>query len=103
VKRREFLRTAGAVGGLTLCLRYSGAIGAAEAPKSGAEAEKGGTVDNPLVFVSISEDDTVTITVHRPEMGQGIRTSLALVIAEELEANWDRVRVIQAPADQRKY
>lgn len=103
VKRREFLQTAGAVGGLTLCLRYSGVISAPDAPKYGAEAEAGSTIDNPLVFVAISEDDTVTITVHRPEMGQGIRTSFALVVADELDANWDRVRVTQAPADERKF
>ncbi len=60
-------------------------------------------VDNPLVFVSIRPDDTVLVTVHRPEMGQGIRTSLALVVADELEAEWPRVRVTQAPADEARY
>jgi isoquinoline 1-oxidoreductase beta subunit len=85
-----------------LSLRYSGVV-RAEDKKYGAEAESGGTVDNPLVFVAIAEDGTVTITVHRPEMGQGIRTSLALVIADELEADWDRIRVVQAPGDEAKY
>ncbi len=102
--RREVLKGAAAMGGLALCLRESGRIVlASQAPVYGVAAEPGGAVDNPLVFVAIHPDDTVTITVHRPEMGQGIRTSLALVVADELEASWPRVRVAQAPADQARY
>jgi isoquinoline 1-oxidoreductase beta subunit len=63
----------------------------------------GGVVDNPLVFVSMGEDGIVTVTVHRPEMGQGVRTSFAMVIADELDADWSRVRVTQAPADEARY
>lgn len=102
--RRSVLKGAVALGGLALCLRDSGRIVlAGETPVYGAAADPGGVVDNPLVFVSIHPDDTVLITVHRPEMGQGIRTSLALVVADELEAEWPRVRVTQAPADEARY
>ncbi len=102
--RRTVLKGAVALGGLTLCLRESGRIVAANpAPVYGAAADPGGVVENPLVFVSIRPDDTVQITVHRPEMGQGIRTSLALVVADELEAEWSRIRVTQAPADESRY
>ncbi len=102
--RREVLQGAAAIGGLALCLRESGRIVlASQLPVYGVAAEPGGAVDNPLIFVAIHPDDTVTITVHRPEMGQGIRTSLALVVADELEASWPRVRVAQAPADQARY
>lgn len=102
--RRAVLQGAAALGGLALCLRQSGRIvWASQPPIYGADADPGGVVDNPLVFVSIHPDDTVLITVHRPEMGQGIRTSLALVVADELEAQWPRVRVIQAPADETRY
>jgi isoquinoline 1-oxidoreductase beta subunit len=102
--RRTVLKGAVALGGLTLCLRESGRIVAAnQAPVYGAAADPGGVVENPLVFVSIHPDDTVQITVHRPEMGQGIRTSLALVVADELEAEWSRIRVTQAPADESRY
>lgn len=102
--RRAVLQGAAALGGLALCLRQSGRIvWASQPPVYGADADPGGVVDNPLVFVSIHPDDTVLITVHRPEMGQGIRTSLALVVADELEAQWPRVRVIQAPADETRY
>jgi isoquinoline 1-oxidoreductase beta subunit len=102
--RRTVLQGMAAVGGLALCLRESGRIVlASQPPVYGVAAEPGGAVDNPLVFVSIHPDDTVTITVHRPEMGQGIRTSFALVVADELEASWPKVRVAQAPADQARY
>lgn len=103
--RRAVLQGAAAVGGLVLCLHESGRIAlAATGPRQyGVAAEPGGAVENPLAFVAIHPDDTVTITVARPEMGQGIRTSLALVVADELEAEWPRVRVIQAPGDQARY
>lgn len=50
-------------------------------------------------FVSIANDSTVTLVCHRSEMGQGIRTSVPQIIAEELEANWQQVNVVQAKAD----
>lgn len=50
-------------------------------------------------WVSIAPDGTVTITAHRGDLGQGIRTTLAMIIAEELDADWAAVKVVQAPAD----
>jgi isoquinoline 1-oxidoreductase beta subunit len=102
VTRRSVLK-AGAFTGLTLCLRTSGVIAAESPRKYGGDAMPGGTVDNPLVFVTIGTDDSVTIIVHRTEMGQGIRTSLAMVVADELEADWAHVRVAQAPGDEARY
>ncbi len=72
-------------------------------PKFGADAMPHGWVDNPLVFVAIAADGTVTIVCHRSEMGQGIRTSLPMVVADELEADWARVRIVQAPGDEARY
>ena len=107
ITRRALLQqSAGACAGLVLYLRTSGAIGAdatSAEVKYGADAFPGGVVDNPLVFVAVAEDGGVTVTVHRPEMGQGVRTSLAIVIADELEADWGRVRVVQAPGDQARF
>ncbi|MBW1881628.1 MAG: xanthine dehydrogenase family protein molybdopterin-binding subunit, partial [Deltaproteobacteria bacterium] len=51
---------------------------------------------SPNLFVSLDSDGTVQITVHRSEMGQGVRTSCAMLVAEELDADWARVRVVQA-------
>jgi isoquinoline 1-oxidoreductase beta subunit len=59
--------------------------------------------DDPKLFVSIAEDGTVTILCIRSEMGQGVRTSLAMVVADELEADWARVKVAQAPGDEARY
>lgn len=50
-------------------------------------------------WVSIAADGAVTITAHKGDLGQGIRTTLAMIIAEELDADWDAVTVVQAPAD----
>lgn len=55
------------------------------------------------MFIAISDDGTVTIVCHRSEMGQGVRTSLAMVIADELEADWSRVKVVQAPGDEVRF
>ena len=68
-----------------------------EEPQFGRDAMPNGWSDDPSVFVSIAEDGLVTITVHRSEMGQGVRTSIAMVVADELGAEWEQVRVAQAP------
>src|SRR2546428_3924609 len=62
-----------------------------------------GWVDDPLAFVSIAEDGTVTIVCHRSEMGQGVRTGMPMIVADELEADWKRVRVAQAPGDEKRF
>ena len=59
-----------------------------------------GTVNNPLAFVSIAPDGTVTIVCHRSEMGQGVRTGMPLIVADEMEADWAKVKVAQAPGDE---
>jgi len=62
-----------------------------------------GIVNDPHIFVAIAADGTVTIVAHRSEMGTGSRTTIPMVIADEMEADWDRVTVIQAPGDEPKY
>jgi isoquinoline 1-oxidoreductase beta subunit len=62
-----------------------------------------GVVNNPLIFVSIDRDGTVTIVAHRSEMGTGSRTSIPMVVADEMEADWSRVRIVQAEGDEKKY
>jgi isoquinoline 1-oxidoreductase beta subunit len=85
-------------------------VGAGLAPKAGlagwltgAGKMPHGTVDDPKVFVSIDPSGTVTIIAARSEMGTGVRTSLPMVVADEMEADWQRVRVAQAPGDEVKY
>ena len=56
---------------------------------------------HPSAFVGVDSDATVYIVAHRSEMGTGIRTSLPMVVADELDADWARVRVEQAIGDPR--
>ncbi|MGF1630022.1 MAG: molybdopterin cofactor-binding domain-containing protein [Kiloniellaceae bacterium] len=69
----------------------------------GGQTMPNGVVNNPLVFVSIDRDGTVTIKAHRSEMGTGSRTSIPMVVADEMEADWDLVRIVQAEGDEKKY
>lgn len=55
----------------------------------------------PNVFLTVEPDGTIIVTVGRSDMGQGVRTSLAMIIAEELDADWAKVKVVQAEADRR--
>ncbi len=55
----------------------------------------------PDFFVAIAPDGMVTVLTHRSEMGTGIRTSLPRIVADELEADWDRVLIQQAVGDKR--
>ena len=104
LSRRGFLQ--GSLGVLTLAVTAKGLVSpvlAAEVKKYGADAMPGGTVDNPLAFVSIAANGDVTIVAHRAEMGTGVRTSLPMVVADEMEADWERVTVLQADADEARY
>lgn len=53
----------------------------------------------PSVYLGIEPDGTVKIVAHRSEMGTGCRTGLPMIVADELEADWTRVVVLQAPGD----
>ena len=100
VSRRAVLLGLGA-GALVLSLGLPSLAQEPEEPlKFGADAMPNGWRDDPRIFISINPDGTVTVTVHRSEMGQGVRTSIAMAIADELEADWNRVRVAQAQADE---
>ncbi len=102
VSRRTFLGAISAAG-FVLAIGLPRRALSADEPKYGADSMPGGWIDDPLVFVAIATDGTVTMTCHRQEMGQGVRTSLPMVIADELEADWTRVRVTQAPADEARF
>jgi len=103
ISRRRFLQGAGTLGGLVLAAGFPSAAPAADPPKYGADGMPNGWVDDPLVFVSIANDGIVTITCHRSEMGQGVRTGMPMIVADELEADWKRVRVRQATGDEKRF
>ncbi|MCQ8118670.1 xanthine dehydrogenase family protein molybdopterin-binding subunit [Methylomonas rosea] len=108
VSRRTFIKQFALSGfvlavGLPTLLRADETAEPAAAGKFGADAMPHGWVDSPLVFVAIAADGAVSIICHRSEMGQGVRTSLPMVVADELEADWSRVRVVQAPGDEKRF
>ncbi|WP_342162239.1 xanthine dehydrogenase family protein molybdopterin-binding subunit [Methylobacterium sp. SD21] len=71
--------------------------------KYGADGMPHGWRDDPKVFIAIAPDGAVTVTNHRSEMGQGVRTSIALTVADELEADWPKVKVVQAWGDEQRF
>jgi isoquinoline 1-oxidoreductase beta subunit len=103
LSRRSFLMGLGA-GSLVLAVGFP-LLGRAEEEqkKYAGEAMPHGLRDDPALFVAIAADGTVTIVCHRSEMGQGVRTSLPMVVADELEADWSRVKVTQAPGNEPVY
>ncbi|MFB3886907.1 MAG: molybdopterin cofactor-binding domain-containing protein [Thermodesulfobacteriota bacterium] len=92
--RRDFLKTGVAVGG-GLVLGFSLAR---HNPLSEAAMSPAGSFV-PNAFIRIGKDDVVTIIVNKSEMGQGVYTSLPMLLSEELEADWSKIRVEAAPVD----
>jgi isoquinoline 1-oxidoreductase beta subunit len=91
IKRRDFLKTGAAIsGGLLLNLYVPD-----WRPARGAESASQPVALN--AFVHIGSDDVVTVISNHSEMGQGIYTSLPMLIAEELEADWSKIRVQSSP------
>ena len=91
VSRRNFLRRGVfAAGALVLGARFYPGLLAAETLPHDTHVDLA-TLD-PSVFVGINPDGTVWIVAHRSEMGTTIRTSLPLVVADELDADWKRVK-----------
>ena len=102
VSRRGFLKGVVSAGGLVVAAQFLPRDALAEYA-TGAGGMPGGVVYDPHVFVAIAPDGTVTIVTHRSEMGTGSRTSLPMVVADEMEADWSRVKIVQAPGNEQKY
>ncbi|HYZ25611.1 MAG TPA: molybdopterin cofactor-binding domain-containing protein [Geminicoccaceae bacterium] len=105
VSRRSFLKGTASGVGLVVAMQlvpFRSASAFEQYPTGGLDMPNG-IVADPHVFVSIDPDGTVTIVAHRSEMGTGSRTSLPMVLADELEADWARVKIVQAPGDEPKY
>jgi isoquinoline 1-oxidoreductase beta subunit len=95
VSRRGFIKTGAALGGGLVLGWYGARLGANNATSVLAD-EKDFAVN---AFVHIAPDDTVTIIAAHSEMGQGVYTSLPMLLNEELEADWRKIRVEAAPVD----
>ena len=96
LSRRGFVRITGTAGaGLVLGVQLT--------PRLWAQGNVAGALADfqPNVFLGIDTDGAVTIWVGHQEMGQGVLTSLPMLVAEELDADWRRVRAVHAEADSR--
>src|ERR1700682_3592674 len=94
VGRREFIRTGAAIGG-GLLVSLHGPLPGRTSDALAAE-EKEFAIN---AFVRIGTDESVTVISAHSEMGQGIYTSLPMLLNEELQADWSRIRVEAAPVD----
>ena len=103
VSRRSFLQGALSASAFVLCVRMgpSPLWAAATTVSSGGAASIDATAFHPSVFLGIQADGTVYIVAHRTEMGNGVRTSLPRIVADELDADWSRVKVIQGDGDEK--
>ena len=91
--RRDFLKKSSATAGFGLSVSLLGMPGIVMADNSGPRGL------SPNVFVEFDDKGTLTVTCHRSEMGQQIRTAIAQIVADELDADWSRVNVAQATGD----
>ena len=97
VSRRHFLNGVFSAGAFVLAARIFPESAWAQAVESSTRAA--GSALNPSVYLGVEPDGTVFIVTHRSEMGTGIRTSLPLVAADELDADWQRVKIEQGIGD----
>lgn len=95
--RRSFLKVS-AAGGAGLMLQFSWFSGLAQDSATPAEA-----AFDLNAYIKMNEDGTVTIFSPNPEIGQNVKTSMPLIVAEELDVAWDQVSVEQAPLDTKKF
>ena len=105
ISRRDFLKVSFTAGGALLIGAYLEACAppeATEPPVLTPTPTDTPTPDEspfqPNLFIKIDPQGNITLTIHRSEMGQGVRTSLAMILAEELEADWSSIHVEQMDA-----
>jgi isoquinoline 1-oxidoreductase subunit beta len=92
VSRRSFLQVTALSGGGIMLGMYTGA------PNASAQSRQQPPFE-PKAFIKIASDGTVTLVSRNPEIGQGIKTMLPMLIAEELEVDWKKIKVEQAGLD----
>src|SRR5437762_3682402 len=92
LNRRDFLKTGAAAGG-GLVIGFYLPLG------NRLAAQQTSTTFAPNAFIRIGTDGWVTVIVNHSEMGQGVYTALPMLAAEELDADWSKVRVESAPVD----
>ena len=100
LSRREFFRISAVAGvGLAISIYLPEGQPAQAAANPQASSAKPTTVLEPNIYVTLDDTGTVTVKAFRQEMGQGIRTAIAMILAEELDADWSAVHIEQVGAD----
>lgn len=97
--RRHFVKLVG-MGGVVLAV---GAFGCKRWDDTEQPLATSGDPWSPVAYVTLHDDGLVTIVCHRSEMGQGIRTTMPMIIADEMEADWSKCTVQQADGNEKKY
>lgn len=93
ISRRDFLKGSLATAGLTIVASIT-----PFGTRLLSAKEVGIPVLQPSAFFELTPDNLVTVSIPNSEMGQGVRTALSMIVADELEADWSQIRVKQAPA-----
>ncbi|HKV76588.1 MAG TPA: molybdopterin cofactor-binding domain-containing protein [Candidatus Sulfotelmatobacter sp.] len=103
VTRRSFLQGSLSASAFVLCVAKAPLFAnmAGNVAPGSAAPSIDATTFHPSIFLGIQPDGTVLIVSHRTEMGNGVRTSLPRIVADELDADWSRVKVIQGDGDER--
>src|SRR4051812_46998776 len=101
VDRRSFLRVSAIAGGGVLLASYAKLADAAEA--FGGASATGAAEFAPNAFIRLTPDGIVTIIAKNPEIGQGVKTMLPMLIADEMDVDWKMVRIEQGDFDPAKF
>ena len=108
LSRRDFIKLVGAAGGSLVLAVYLDActpdvpLPATITPLSPTSTPRPPFDWNPNIYLKLDQDGILTVYAFRSEMGQGIRTAIAMLVAEELDVDWNSVRIEQVITD-RKY
>ena len=99
LSRRSFIKVSSLAGGGVLVAYHVRPLTAATAVASGQAAAAPAPAFDAMAFIRVAPDGIVTILSKNPEVGQGVKTHLPMILADELDVDWKDVRIEQADLD----